>query len=122
MSIPSNEIDGAWRKLRMKIRDSGDRHAQLWEDGKLIIRTKRSFGAGKVDDRIVDFIRHQMKLNDDQFRDLLACPLTRDGYIEILRSKGHISEQAKAPTLPGATKNMASVRQTKKRGRRQSKK
>jgi len=29
-----------------------------------------------------------MKLNEVQFRALVDCPLTREGYLQILRDKG----------------------------------
>lgn len=71
----------------MTIKDTKDRHALFYVDGKLILRTKRSFGAGKLEGNIPSFIRQQMKLNEDQFGDLIACPLDRNGYIEILKKK-----------------------------------
>lgn len=88
MSLKPADIDRAWNKLRMVVKDSGDRHALLYVDGKLILRTKRSMGTGKLDGKIPSLIRQQMKLNEEQFAKLIACPLTRDQYIEILRSKG----------------------------------
>lgn len=90
MTLKAREIDGAWAKLGMETKNTGDLHALFKHDGKLIPRTKRSFGSGKLDGNIPNLIRQQMKLNDSQFRDLIDCPLTRDGYIEILRAKGHI--------------------------------
>ncbi len=33
-------------------------------------------------------IRQQMKLNHEQFAQAIACPLTREGYLQILRDKG----------------------------------
>ena len=33
-------------------------------------------------------VRTQLKLNDEQFRDLIACPLKRTDYIAILIKKG----------------------------------
>jgi hypothetical protein len=74
----------------MEIHKSGDIHALFYHDGKLILRTKRSHGSGKLTGRIPDYIRQQMKLNQEQFSDLLACPLKREGYVQILRAKGHI--------------------------------
>ena len=71
----------------MEIRDTGDRHALFKVGGKLILRTKRSFGSGKLEGDIPSFIRQQMKLNHDQFAELLACPLDRARYIEILKTK-----------------------------------
>jgi hypothetical protein len=92
VSLKPKEIDAAWNKLQMEITETGDRHAVFRHDGTIIVRTKRSFGSGKLDGNIPHFIRQQMKLNDSQFQDLINCPLTRDGYIEILREKGHIAD------------------------------
>ncbi len=71
----------------MVIKNTGDRHALFYVDGRLILRTKRSFGSGKIDGNIPSFIRQQMKLNNDQFAELLACPLDRPDYIDILKKK-----------------------------------
>lgn len=87
MSISGREIDRAWVKLGMEVKDSNHRHALLYVDGKLILRTKRSFGSKMLDGNIPSLIRQQMKLDQSQFDDLLACPLNRAGYIEILRKK-----------------------------------
>jgi len=72
----------------MVVKESADRRAQLWVDGKLILTTKRSYGSGKLDGNIPHLIRQQMRLNQEQFDDLIACPLKREGYIAILRAKG----------------------------------
>lgn len=93
MSLKPHQIDKAWEKLGMKIKDTNDRHALFYEDGKLILRTKRSFGSGKLDGNIPNYIRQQMKLDEKQFDNLIACPLKRDGYIEILKSKGIIPDK-----------------------------
>jgi hypothetical protein len=74
----------------MVIKDSRDRHAQFFEGGKLIIVTKRSHGSGKLDGNIPHMIRQQMRLNEAQFADLIACPLRREDYVKILKEKGHI--------------------------------
>ena len=90
MSISGKDVDRAWEKLGMEIKDTNDRHALFRVDGKLILRTKRSFGSGKIDGNIQHFIRQQMKLDNEQFAELLACPLDRPRYIEILREKKFI--------------------------------
>ena len=87
MSLRERDIDRAWAKLGMEISDTKDRHALFRVKGKIIIRTKRSFGAGKLDGNIPHFIRQQMKLNDQQFQDLIDCPLDREQYIQVLRDK-----------------------------------
>ncbi len=76
----------------MEIKNTNDRHAILRVNGKLILRTRRSFGSGKLNGNIPHLIRQQMKLNEDQFNDLIDCPLDREGYIEILKSKGIIKD------------------------------
>lgn len=90
MSLRVRDVDRAWKKIGMRIKDTKDRHARFYEEGKLIVWTKRSFGSAKLDGNIQHFIRQQMKLNQEQFDDLIACPLNREGYIEILRRKGLI--------------------------------
>ncbi len=54
-------------------------------NGKSILKTRLSFGSG--DAPAVDNIRQQLKLNEGQFQLLIDCPLKRDDYIEILKSK-----------------------------------
>lgn len=71
----------------MVIKDTGDRHAGFYEGGKLVITTMRSFGSGNLDGIIQHKIRQQMKLNEDQFSRLIACPLKRPEYMDILRKK-----------------------------------
>jgi hypothetical protein len=87
LSLKPKELDAAWQKIGMQIKDSDDRHARFYEGGKLIIWTKRSMGSGKLDGQIPDFIRQQMKLNEEQFKLLIDCPLQRADYIEILKKK-----------------------------------
>lgn len=101
MSLKGGDVDRAWQKLGFDIARTGDIHAKLYVDGKLILRTKRSMGSGKLDGRIPHFIRQQMKLNEDEFSRAVECPLTREEYIEILRSKG-IIETKKADESPVA--------------------
>lgn len=84
------DVDRVFRKLEMEIRDTKDRHAWFVHEGKRILKTKRSHGRGELKGNIRHFIRQQLKVNEEQFRDLRDCPLDRGGYIEILRQKGLI--------------------------------
>jgi hypothetical protein len=88
VSLHSGEIDRAWAKLGMSIKENGDVQALFFHGGRLILRTRRSKGRGRIDGQVPYFIRQQMRLTDDQFRELIACPLRREEYIEILRDKG----------------------------------
>lgn len=92
MSISAGDVDRAWRKLGMEIKETNDRHAIFRVNGKFILRTKRSFGSGKLSGKIPHFIRQQLKLDERQFQDLIDCPLDRNGYIQILQSKGFIPD------------------------------
>jgi hypothetical protein len=87
MSLKGQDIDRAWQKLGFSIKTTGDIHAKLYIGGKLILRTKRSMGSGKLEGNIPHFIRQQMKLNESQFARAVECPLTREEYVEILRGK-----------------------------------
>ena len=88
MSLKVKDIDRAWNKLGMEIKNTGDRHARFYEGGKLVLTTMRSFGSGNLDGNIPHKIRQQMKLNEDQFSRLIDCPLKRPEYVDILRKKG----------------------------------
>lgn len=55
-----------------------------------MLKTFRSHGSGKIEGTIPSKIRQQLKLNESQFDDLIACPLDREGYVAILRTKGFI--------------------------------
>ena len=89
MNLSSRDCDRMWEKLRFEIdREKPDITANLIIDGKVVIHTRRSHGGGPIPGRIPHFIRQQMKLNENQFRDAVNCPLTATGYIEILRAKG----------------------------------
>ena len=87
MSLKVGDVDRVFRKLHMEIRESGDKLAFFVYKGKRILHTRRSQGKGKIEGNIPSFTRQQMKLNNDQFADLLACPLDRAAYIEILKAK-----------------------------------
>lgn len=71
----------------MEITETGDRHAKFYHEGALIITTKRSFGKGPIDGPVQHLLRQQLKLNESQFKDLIACPLDRAQYLDILRAK-----------------------------------
>ena len=87
MSISTSKIDRAWSKIGMEITEGRDRWAYFVHDGKKVTSTRRSHGRGKLSGNHEHFIRQQMKLNEAQFADLIACPLDRAGYVEILKEK-----------------------------------
>jgi hypothetical protein len=89
VSISAEVLDRAWAKVGMSVQDRAvDRWAYLFVGGRRVIATRRSRGSGKIPGQVPHLIRQQMKLNEAQFRALVDCPLTREGYLQILRDKG----------------------------------
>ena len=95
MDLTAREIDNAWRKLGYDVDETAaDVKAKLVVNGKVVRRTMRSHGRGKISGQIPHFIRQQMSLNEEQFSRAIACPLKAPEYLEILRRKGIIVEPA----------------------------
>jgi len=96
LSLKVGDVDRAFSKLQMEIRESGDKLAFFVYKGKRILSTRRSHGKGKIEGNIPHKIRTQLKLNESEFRDLVQCPLEYDGYVEILKKRKIISEKGPA--------------------------
>ena len=84
------EVLQVFDKLEMDIREGKDTLAFFRWEGKVILWTKVPHKRGELRGKLPHFIRQQLKLNEKQFRDLIACRIWRDGYVEILRKKGLI--------------------------------
>jgi len=78
-------------KLELRTRNAGDRLAWFEYEGRVITRTKRSHGNKDLPENL---IRQQLKLNEQQFSDLISCSFSKHEYIELLRSKGLIPAAA----------------------------
>ncbi len=96
MPLKTGDVDRAFKKLRMEIREGKDTLAFFRYKGKLILTTRRSHGKGKIEGNIPDKIRTQLKLRDDEFHNLVQCPLDHDGYVALLKSRGLITEDRPA--------------------------
>ncbi len=82
------------RKLGMQTCKSGDRLAMLYdEEGRLVARTERPEQSGNLQDHIVQRIRQQLHLNEDELKQVAGCTIDRPAYLALLRQKG------KAPKL-----------------------
>lgn len=86
MTIKAQEFDRLVQKLGFQTRKGNDLLAWFEYEGKIVVRTRRSYGSGDLP--MQHSIRQQLKLNEDQIREVIDCSLTREGYIEILRTKG----------------------------------
>lgn len=61
-----------------------------WIDGKkeLSIKLPNSHGgSGSLSTGFIDSIRKKMRLDNDQFIDLVKCPLSAEEYQKILKAK-----------------------------------
>jgi hypothetical protein len=60
---------------------------------KTTIFTKTSHGSGhkQISDDLVGKMAKQCKLTGKQFRELIACTLSREGYESLLVAAGHVT-------------------------------
>lgn len=89
MQLKVKEVERVYNKLGM-ICNNGTHHkmAYFYYGDKLILKTRLSHGSG--DARAGDKIRCDFKLNENDFKRLVDCPLKLNEYITILRRKGFI--------------------------------
>ena len=94
MSLRAADEDRVFSKLIMRVRNGKDRLALFYHKGRLITRTKRSFGSRKIDGTVRHLIRQQLKLSEAEFSGMVDCSLGREDYVNILRKKKkiHMSE------------------------------
>ena len=57
-------------------------------NGKYVLHTKLSHNKKDIDDHLIRQMSTQCKLSKSEFLDLVNCPLSKEGFIEILESKG----------------------------------
>lgn len=86
MPITAREFDMVVRKFGFEVKVGDHIRAQLIIDGQVIVRTRRSHRSGDLPS--YNQIRQQLRLNEAQLRDAIACPLSRDGYLDILKERG----------------------------------
>jgi hypothetical protein len=85
-----NDIGKIFHKLSLELRSTGHTYGWL-VDKKKILRVHYSHGKGDLPEKIMHKIRGQLKLSEKDFKDLVACPLTYEGYLDILKRKGFIN-------------------------------
>jgi hypothetical protein len=104
MDAKAYEIDIIIKKLGMETRSTGEKQAWFVHDGVTVVRTRRSLGKGKFVP--ADKIRCQLKVNEEQFRGLISCHVTKQEYIKILTDKGIIvtpTQNVATPAKPKQT-------------------
>jgi len=81
----------AFDKLEMEMREGRDTLAFFRYEGQIVLWTKIPHKRGELKGKLPDLIRQQLRLNEAQFRELIACPLNRAGYVQALREKGFLA-------------------------------
>ncbi|PIS22385.1 hypothetical protein COT50_02175 [candidate division WWE3 bacterium CG08_land_8_20_14_0_20_41_10] len=75
--------------LDVRIKQSHHTIYNFYHNGKFILRTYHSHRTGDLRDFEVQCMKSQLKLdNKQQLLDLNNCPLSAEGYLEILSRKG----------------------------------
>lgn len=82
------EVLRAFKKLEMEIREGRDTLAFFYCGPRLVLWAKVPHKRGELKGRLPDYIRQQLRLNKEQFRQLVRCRLRRAEYVQILRGKG----------------------------------
>lgn len=77
-----------FQKLEMEISEGRDTLAIFKWEGKIILWSKAPHKKGELKGKLSYFIRQQLKLNENQFKDLQECKIWREEYLEILKAKG----------------------------------
>ena len=88
--MKKSEMEKVFRKLSLDVRSTGHNYGWLVFGGKKILRVHYSHGKGDIPEKVTNKIRGQLKLTQEDFKGLVACPLTYEAYVEILRGKGLI--------------------------------
>ena len=90
MQIKKSDVLKIFDKLELDVRSTKHRYGWFMFRGRKILRVHFSHGRGDVPGKVSDKIRSQLKLNQDDFRGLIDCPLTRQDYVAILSWKEFI--------------------------------
>ena len=90
MRIKKAELEKIFKKLKLNVRSTKHRYGWFTFEGKKILRVHFSHGKGDVPGKVSDKIRSQLRLSQNDFRDLINCPLSLHDYTAILKKKGLI--------------------------------
>ena len=92
MQIKKSAMVKIFEKLKLEVRSTIHRYGWLTYQGKKILRVHYSHGRGDIPGKVSEKIRSQLKLSQNDFRDIIECPLSLEDYIEILKRKGVIGD------------------------------
>lgn len=76
----------------MEIREGRDTLAFFYCGPRLVLWAKVPHKRGELTGKLPYYIRQQLRLDEEQFRQLVRCTLRRAEYVRILRGKGLIGK------------------------------
>lgn len=89
------------------------KYLEYYFNGKVIFHTKISHGENDLQDFHIGMMKRQCKLEKKEFIDLAICNLKGDGYLEILKKNGIIT-QNDLKSAPLASTPASKVKSKKK--------
>lgn len=76
-------------------RSDDHKYLEYFHQGKLICYTKVSHGSkGEIDDYLIKQMYTQCLIDKNNFVDLVKCPLSAEGYLNLLKKNGEVDEQS----------------------------
>ena len=90
MQIKKAELKNVFKKLKLDVRSTKHRYGWFTFEGEKILRVHFSHGKGEVPGKVSDKIRSQLRLSQNDFRNLINCPLSLHDYTVIIKKKGLI--------------------------------
>lgn len=86
------EVLRAFKKLHMEIREGRDTLAFFYCGPRLVLWAKVPHKRGELKGRLPYYIRQQLRLDEEQFRQLVRCQVRKAEYVKILKDKGIIGK------------------------------
>lgn len=87
MQVKKEEAQSIFEKLQIRFRPKKHNYGWFRYEGRPVLPVYFSHGKGDMPGKVGDKFRQSFKINEDQFRALRDCPLSREGYAEVLKEK-----------------------------------
>ena len=90
--LKSNSAKKSLRKKGFTQDESHHHYFEFWHDGKIIATTYTSHNNEDIDDYLIKAMSKQCLMDKPFFIEFIKCTKSKDDYIELLISKGEISD------------------------------
>ena len=86
--LKKKEMERVFQKLEIHVTEN-NHHVRgfICLDGKKVIPVYYSHGRGEIPGRIPEKIRKLFRLEPDEFRLLINCPMSKEEYYSILKNR-----------------------------------